>query len=205
MSRIATTLLLITASCAFAGEAVAPKPVAPATPTAAPAAATPGTLTLADLPAAVRSAFEQQADGAVVERIRIDERNGEKTYSARWTRADVRSEARIAGDGKILKLTAKRNGKGGSVGIDRLPEAARTIVTSRVGDGRIVEVQEEVEKGVVTYEVDIERSDAKVSIEFDAAGQIEEERTRPIRAVKKDADKDDKDEKGDKDDKGHKD
>ena len=89
---LASVLLIAGASGLLVAGDAAPAP-APA-PVPAPKPAKPPALTLADIPEAARTVVEKQADGAKVERVKAEERGGEKSYSAHWTKDDVRHEIR---------------------------------------------------------------------------------------------------------------
>ncbi len=191
MRHLIASLLLITAGGLAAADGPAP-PVVEA-PKSAPAAKP--ALTLEDLPEAVRAALQKQADGAAIEKIKADERGGEKVYSARWTKDNVRNEVRLAADGRLLKLKAERKGKDGSVSLDQLPEAVRTAVTARLADGKVAEVEQEDEKGKMVYSVEIARANDRLELEISADGVILEEKVKVPEAKK---------EKGEKSGKGDK-
>lgn len=194
---LATVLLTACALGVSAGEALAPVPAPEPKP--APAAK-PAALTVADLPEAVRTALEKQADGATIERIKAEDKGGVKSYSARWTKDNVRNEVRLAADGRLLKLKAERKGKDGVVAIDQLPEAVRTAITARLGDGKVAEVEQEDEKGKMVYSVEIARAVDVLELEISAEGTIIKEEVKPITEKKK-GDTGEKGKKGDKGDK----
>lgn len=181
MRHIITSLLLIAGGLA-AAEGAAPPPAE--TPKPVPAASKPPALTLADLPEAVRTALQKQADGATVERIKVEERGGEKAYSARWVKGDVRNEVRLAADGRLLKLKAERKGKDGSVALDHLPEAVRAAITARLADGKVAEVELEDEKGKMVYSVEIARAADRLDLEIAADGTIIKEETKAAEGKK---------------------
>jgi len=180
--------LLITAGGLAAADGATP-PVGEA-PKPAPAAKP--AVTLEQLPEAVRAALLKQADGATLEKFKIDERGGEKSYSARWTKDSVRNEVRVTADGRLLKLKAERKSKDGSVSIDHLPEAVRAAITARLADGKVAEVEQEDEKGVMVYSVEIARANDRLALEISADGVIAEEKVKVPEAKKDKAGKGDK-------------
>jgi hypothetical protein len=191
MRNLLASLLLITAGGLAAADGAAP-PVGE-TPKSAPAAKP--AVTLEEMPEAVRAALLKQADGATLEKLKIDERGGEKSYSARWTMDNVRNEVRVTADGRLLKLKAERRGKDGSVSIDHLPEAVRAAVTARLGDGKVAEVEQEDEKGVMVYSVEIARATDRLQLELSADGVILDEEVKVPEAKKGKGDKGDKGDK----------
>jgi uncharacterized membrane protein YkoI len=180
MRNLIASLLLITAGGLAAADGATP----PASDAPKPAPAAKPAVTLEQLPEAVRAALLKQADGATLEKLKIDERGGEKSYSARWTKDSVRNEARVTADGRLLKLKAERRGKDGSVSIDHLPEAVRAAITARLADGKVAEVEQEDEKGVMVYSVEIARANDRLALEIAADGVITEEKVKVPEAKK---------------------
>lgn len=178
MRTLIPTLLLVVAGGLAAAETPAPSPLpAPAGGAEAKPAAKPA-LTLADLPEAVRTAVQKQLDGAEVERLKAEEKKGETSYTARWTKDGVRNEARFAADGRVLKLKAERKGKDGEVSIAALPEAVRKAIEARSAGGKVAEVEQEEEKGKMVYAVEIQRAADRLELELSAEGTILEEKVK---------------------------
>ncbi len=193
MRNLLASLLLIAAGGLAAADvpAPAPAPVDAPKPIQAPKPA----LTLEDLPEAVRAAVLKQADGTTVEKIRADERGGEKVYTARWTKDSVRHEVRLASDGRLLKLKAERKGKDAVVTLERLPEAVRNAVNARLAGGQVIKIEQEEEKGKMVYSVEIARAADRLELEISAEGTILDEEVKSLEGKK---------EKGDKAEKGEK-
>ncbi len=204
MRHLLLSVLILAGSGLTAGDAApAPAPVPAPAPAQAPAAKPPA-LTLADLPEAVRTVMLKQADGATVERIKAEERGGEKTYGARWTKEQVRHEIRLGADGRVLKLKAERKGKDGKLTLESLPEAVRAAITARLDGGTVVEIEQEDEKGKTVYGVEIQRAADRLELELEADGTVTEEEVKPLEGKKPKAseEKKAKPEMEDKDGKG---
>jgi uncharacterized membrane protein YkoI len=195
MRNLIASLLLVAAAGGLTAADGATPPLVPApkpAPVAKPA------LTLEELPEAVRTALQKQADGAAIEKIKAEERGGEKVYSGRWTKDGVRNEVRLAADGRLLKLKAERKGKDASVSLDHLPEAVRKAVQARLADGKVAEVEQEDEKGKMVYSVEIARANDRLELEISADGVIMDEKVKTPEAKKEKGEKGEKDEKGEK-------
>lgn len=171
------TLIAIALLCtafaipAMAEEGQAPKPEKGDKPAAkAPA------LTVNDLPPAVKAAAEAQAAGAAIDKVRVDEKNGEKAYAVRFVRDNVKTEVKFNAEGKVLRLRAERGSKEGSVPTTGLPAAVQTAVATKLNDGKVVQIEERTEKDKQVYRVDIEGPAGRLQLEIDAAGTILKER-----------------------------
>ncbi len=178
MRTLIPALLIL---CA-AGGLTAAEPATP--PKDGAKAAKPAPLTVADLPAAVKTAMEKQADGATLERIKANESGGEKSYTARFTKGDVRSEVQVGADGRLLKMKAERKSTEASVALDNLPEAVRTVVAARVGDGKVAEVEQEVDDGKMVYNVEIAKGTDMLTLQVSADGTITKDETKPAEVKK---------------------
>ncbi len=179
MRNLIASLLLVAAGGLAAADVLPPIAETPK-----PAPAAKPALTLAELPEAVRTAMQKQADGAIIEKIKADERDGEKVYSARWTKDNVRNEVRLTAEGRLLKLKAERKGKDGNVSLDHLPEAVRAAITARLADGKVAEVEQEDEKGKMVYNVEIARANDRLELEIAADGAIVAEKVKVAEAKK---------------------
>lgn len=171
MRRPLIAIALLCAACALpaADDGQQPKPEKAAK---APA------LTVDDLPAAVKSAAEAQAGGAAIERVRADERGGEKTYSVRFTRDGVRTEVRLGVEGKVLRVRAERGGKDASLPTTGLPAAVQTAIAVKLNGGKVARIEQEQEKDATLYTVDIEGASGRLQLTIDANGTVVSERQR---------------------------
>lgn len=141
------------------------------------AAKTPS-LTLDELPPAVKSAAEGQASGAVIDRIRADERGGEKLYNVRFTRDGVKTEVRLNSEGKVLRMRAERSAKDSSLPTTSLPAAVQTTVSTKLNGGQISRIEQTQEKDATVYIISIEGASGRQQLTIDANGTVLDERQR---------------------------
>ncbi len=165
---IAIALLCAAVALPAADEAQPPKGEKGDKPAATKAPA----LTVNDLPPAVKTAAEAQAAGAAIEKVRVEEKGGDKLYSVRFTREGVKTEVRLNAEGKVVRMRAERADGKSSLATTGLPAAVQTTVATKVGDGKIVKIEEHQEKDAMQYTVDIENATGRVTLDIDAAGKL---------------------------------
>jgi hypothetical protein len=157
-----------------------------------PAAAKAPALTVNDLPPAVKTAAETQAAGSTIEKIRLDEKGGDKIYSVRFTHEGVKTEVRFNTEGKVVRMRAERADEKGSLATTALPAAVQTTVATKLGDGKIVRIEEHQEKDAMQYTIDIANATGHVMLEIDAEGKLLSEKARKTDEGKSKKDKGDK-------------
>jgi hypothetical protein len=171
-SFLAIAILCAAIALPAVEEAPVPKPEKPAKAAKAPA------LTVEDLPAAVRATAEAQAAGATIDKVRADERGGEKTYSVRFVRDGVKTELRLSAEGKVVRMKAERGDDTSSVPTTSLPAAVQTAVATKLDGGKIVEIEEKMVKDAMVYQIEIATATGRVEIEIDADGKILSEKAK---------------------------
>lgn len=176
MRRPFIAIALLCAAIALPAADEAPKPPK-AEKGDKPAAKAPA-LTVNDLPPAVKTAAEAQAAGAAIEKVRLDEKGGEKVYSVRFTREGVKTEVRLSAEGKVLRMRAERGDEKSSLATTALPAGVQTAVATKLGDGKIVKIEEHLEKDAMQYTVEIANAAGHTILEIDAAGKIVSEKAK---------------------------
>lgn len=171
---IAISLLCAAMALPAADEAQPPK----AEKGDKPAAAKAPPMTVNDLPPAVKIAAEAQAAGAAIEKVRAEEKGGEKIYSVRFTREGVKTEVRLNAEGKVVRMRAERADEKSSLATTALPAGVQTTVATKLGDGKIIKIEERQEKDGMLYMVEIVNATGRVQLEIDAAGKLLNERAR---------------------------
>lgn len=180
-------VLLCTAIALPAAEEVPQPPKADK-----PAAAKTPPLTVNDLPPAVKAAAEAQAAGAIIDKVRADEKGGEKTYSVRFVRDGVKTEVRFNAEAKIVRMKAERSDDKISVPTTSLPAAVQTTVATKLGDGKIVKIEEKLEKGAMIYRIDMATATGIVELTIDADGKLVGEKAKTPDEAKPKKEKQDK-------------
>lgn len=162
MPRLSSTLLILcSAACIPAGEG------GPGGPPLQGAA-----ITQEQLPEAARAALAQQLAVATVERVVMEERDGQRTFVAIVTRGPVRTELRLAEDGRLLRARAER-----VPSLEELPEAARAVVKERLAGGRLTEVREESREGRKLWRVRLEQAGRREDLRLAEDGTLLEVRS----------------------------
>jgi uncharacterized membrane protein YkoI len=128
------------------------------------------TLTVKDLPAAVRATVEKLTTGGKVTKIDKADENGKVVYDIEATVKDKDVEFDIAADGKVL--TSEE-----SVDYASLPAAVRATAEKFFGSAKDLKAAREHEDGKMYYEVEGKKGDETTALKIDESGkQLEEKK-----------------------------
>ncbi len=130
------------------------------------------TITLADLPAAVRATIDKEIPGAKIEKIEKEEDKGKVLYDIEAEFKDEDVEMDIAADGKVLT-------REDSVEFSTLPAVIRAAAEKYFGKSSDLEAHKEVEfeKKETFYEIEGKKDGHKVTLKYAEDGkQVEEEK-----------------------------
>jgi uncharacterized membrane protein YkoI len=128
------------------------------------------TLTVKDLPAAVRATVEKLTTGGQVTKIDKEDENGKVVYDIEATVKGKDMEFDIAADGKVL--TSEE-----SVDYASLPAAVRATAEKFFGSAKDLKAAKELEDGKTSFEVEGKKGDETTALKIDASGkQLEEKK-----------------------------
>jgi len=150
-------------------------------------------VTIDQVPAAVAATLQQAAGNGTIDEIEMKDKKGVVTYSADITIDGKKWEAKVAADGKLIKMEEQKPGEEGKeegkgkesdeknegkeadgvkVTFADLPPAVAATLQQAVGNGTIDEIEIENEKGVVTYSADVTIDGKKLDVKIAADGTL---------------------------------
>lgn len=133
-------------------------------------------VTLAEVPAAVRTTITQHAQGATIKEIERETENGTTTYEIEIVRNGTTIEFEVAADGRFLGQRIEHEEK--KIALTEAPSAVQAAVRRFVGANPISETTREIDDGVTEYEVEYRVNGVAHSISLAVGGELlEHERT----------------------------
>lgn len=112
------------------------------------------TVTMAQVPAAVKETIKSYATESEIKKIEKGDVDGKIAYEFEITKNGRDLEVTIYPDGKLL-------GTEEIVPLTEVPEAARNTINERVGGGKLVSIEKVVEHGKTAYEAVVEKDGKK--------------------------------------------
>lgn len=136
---------------------------------------------LADLPPAVKATLEQQAKGATIGEIELEDEDGRKVYTAELQQDGKEREIIISTDGKFLGEEVEDGDDDGetddddnetTVELSQVPDAVRARIQQIVGSAPIKELKSEREGAATIYEAEYDVNGQEHSVELAADGTV---------------------------------
>lgn len=106
------------------------------------------TVSIHQVPAAVKKTIEDQATGFKLGDIEREETDGEVTYTAKISKEGQESDFTVAEDGRLLTV---------EVELEETPSAVQKTIKAQVGEGEVDSIEKNVEED--DYEVEFVRKD----------------------------------------------
>lgn len=154
------------------------------------------TIKIEDLPAKVREAVKLATAGGDIEKVELSSEDGKKVYEIEAEVEGGTVELVFNGDGQLIGIEVANDerteeaddddedgegehgeGEHGSevvkkITLDDVPSAARTAISKRAGDAKIVGVESITEAGHTVYEAAWMKGDKKIEVLVSAAGSL---------------------------------
>ncbi|GEM_PF-572427 len=142
-----------------------------------------GKVAMSEVPPAVQAAIEKEAAGAKIDKIEVEDEDGQAVYEAKWARDGKKVEAKFSATGSIIKEEDEENekkeeareegGKEEKIEMSAAPAAVQETVAKVIGAGKLTDLVAEVEDGVKMFEAEYTTADGmKNSVVMDANGTI---------------------------------
>ncbi len=123
------------------------------------------TITMAQVPPAVRETIKGYASEAEIKKIEKGDVDGRIAYEFEITKNGKDSEVTIYPDGKLL-------GTEEMVSLPEVPDAARNTINAQAAGGKLVSTEKVVEHGRTVYEAIIEKGGKKVEFVISPEGKV---------------------------------
>jgi hypothetical protein len=113
-------------------------------------AETSKSLSLHQVPAVVKTAIEEHAEGWKLGEIVREENDGEVTFTASIGKGGKESSFKVAEDGFLLSVELE---------LEDLPAAVQKTINAQVGDGTMESIEKNFEEAEPSYDVEFTRQD----------------------------------------------
>ena len=150
-----------------------------------------------DLPAAAAKAIKDAAGDSALKSIVAGKEDGIMAYEAVWEAKGHQHEIAVDKEGAVLCLEE-------ILKLEEAPEVIRAAITKEAGANKVLEVEKVLEKGVTSFEAEIQEGKTKVTVSFDEKGKVlerEKDEEKAEGGKKSEKDEDGEEEDDDKDEK----
>ncbi|UCD30125.1 MAG: PepSY-like domain-containing protein, partial [Planctomycetota bacterium] len=106
------------------------------------------------VPAAVKATILAEAQGADIQEIERETKNGKTVYEAEWNLDGKEIEIKVAEDGTLLKREMGDDEEEENISLDQLPAEVREALLKLAGNAQITEVEREQKHGIVLYQAE---------------------------------------------------
>jgi uncharacterized membrane protein YkoI len=146
------------------------------------------TVSLSQVPPAVRATIEQQAAGAEIKKIELGDENGKQIYEVELLKGGQEQGFKVAADGTFLgseeeekaeqhEQQGEEKGKEESkqeIAYETLPDAVKSAAEQYLGTQGEFKAEKETEAGLVVYGVAVNKNGLEQSIEVTENGTVTE-------------------------------
>jgi uncharacterized membrane protein YkoI len=121
-------------------------------------------ITLEDLPSAVRTAAEAQSAGATVRGYSREVEDGMTHYEMELALNGRTRDVIFSADGSVVAVENE-------VTLAEVPEAAQSAIEAAVGSGQLESVETITENGTMSYEAIVSRNGTESEVKVNAKGE----------------------------------
>jgi len=137
---------------------------------------------LSELPVAVQNTIRSHSNGAPIEDIDRETKDGRTIYEVAFKRDGKNTELKVAEDGSVIrddnnKLSLNLGKNESRVEFSQLPAAVRKTIQSQAGAAKIADLDRETRDGRVVYEVEFERQGRNTEIVVAEDGTLLKQQT----------------------------
>jgi hypothetical protein len=118
-----------------------------------------------DLPAAAAKSIKDAAGDATLKSLVSGDEDGTIAYEAVWDANGHQHEIAVTKTGEVLGLEE-------IIKIGEAPDVVSAAITKEAAGKKVLEVEKVLEKGVTTFEAEIQQDKGKVTVKFDVSGKV---------------------------------
>lgn len=113
------------------------------------------TVSLDQLPPAVKATIPKEAAGAEITEIERETKNGKTVYEAEFLRDGREIEVKVGPDGTLLgREVEHEDDDEDDITVDQIPGPARKALQQLAEDAKLLKAESEKENGVLVYEAE---------------------------------------------------
>jgi hypothetical protein len=122
------------------------------------------TVSIHQVPAAVKKTIEDQASGFKLMTIEREESDSEVTYTATINKDGHDRDLSVAEDGRLISL---------EIGLKEAPAVVQNAIIAQVGQGELTSLEENLEEDAVSYDAEFTKKDGtESSFSINSEGQL---------------------------------